>query len=595
MAVIGFDFGTTNSLISIIQGNKPVNLLDDRGLPFPSVVCYEGGKKIIGQEAKEKLSHAGLGVHGNIVRSPKMLLGKESVDIEGVARNPVDIVADVVSFVKGKVSDNRTIGGLAIDKAVVTIPVNFNGLQRRALRDAFGAAGIGIVQFIHEPLAALYAYLRSKEDYETALRVYNKKLFLVFDWGGGTLDLTLCRLVDGKLLQIANDGTDEVGGDVFDDLIKNEVEKNARQQLGFGADILPNQGAGKRLRANCERAKIELSDTNRNSVLIYSQNYFNEVETGKSDINYTLSRDELQRISHSVLNIGIDRINALLEKTGYSPQQIELCLATGGIVNMPSIKSRLNEIFGPAKVHVSEHSASLIAEGAAWVAHDKANLHLAKNIEILLARNDYITIFRAETKMPRLHEEERNPERIDLYCADPSDGVAKFSICCPLRPGRDIHAMDRRTTLTNFEVKVDAKAAPLRERLELEVSLDHDLILSVAARSSNLRDSGSTQIHNLEFGLTIPHQRATEKDAPSPNAGNDDVVRFQRGDVVLRSNISQGAKADAPGEVLYKFDSGAFDTRGDATELQREEKLYYSPCAKCGRRANDPLCRCAAA
>src|ERR1044072_8466862 len=83
MSVIGFDFGTTNSLVSVIKGNRAINFLDDEGLPIPSVVCYEGNRTIVGREAKERLSKAGLGVHGNIVRSPKMLLGDESVFIEG--------------------------------------------------------------------------------------------------------------------------------------------------------------------------------------------------------------------------------------------------------------------------------------------------------------------------------------------------------------------------------------------------------------------------------------------------------------------------------------------------------------------------------
>ena len=99
MSAIGFDFGTTNSLISIIRGNRAINFLDDEGMPIPSVVCYEGNRTIVGREAKERLSKAGLGVHGNIVRSPKMLLGDESVFIEGIERSPVDVVSDVVKFV----------------------------------------------------------------------------------------------------------------------------------------------------------------------------------------------------------------------------------------------------------------------------------------------------------------------------------------------------------------------------------------------------------------------------------------------------------------------------------------------------------------
>ena len=84
MGVVGFDFGTTNSLISVVRGRRVLNLLDEDERPFPSVVCYEGGRTIVGREARRRLTQAGLGVYGNIVRSPKMFLGRESVFVDGV-------------------------------------------------------------------------------------------------------------------------------------------------------------------------------------------------------------------------------------------------------------------------------------------------------------------------------------------------------------------------------------------------------------------------------------------------------------------------------------------------------------------------------
>lgn len=211
MRVIGFDFGTTNSLISVVRGERTINYLDDEGRPIPSVVCYEGQRKIVGREAKERLAQAGLGIQGNIVRSPKLLLGRDSVFIEGTERSPVDIVAEVVRHVLHQAKTGRRGRDLGdISGAVVTIPVNMLGYRRRALRDAFRLAGLSIVQFVHEPLAALYGYFRS-QGLQAMLRRYDRKLILIFDWGGGTLDLTLCRLMDNMAVQIMNDGTDEVG------------------------------------------------------------------------------------------------------------------------------------------------------------------------------------------------------------------------------------------------------------------------------------------------------------------------------------------------------------------------------------------------
>ena len=124
---IGFDFGTTNSLISVIVGDRAIDVTDDEDLPFPSVVRYEGERVTVGRAAKESLDTAGIGIHGNAVRSPKFLLGEETVHIGGVERSPVDVVHDVVSFVKREALASIHAGALdGVRSAVVTIPVTMD-------------------------------------------------------------------------------------------------------------------------------------------------------------------------------------------------------------------------------------------------------------------------------------------------------------------------------------------------------------------------------------------------------------------------------------------------------------------------------------
>lgn len=98
MKTYGFDFGTTNSLISVIEGNKCISFTDDHALPHPSVICYDGDNVIVGRKARERLASAGLGVIGNVVRSPKTLLGKHSVHVDGVKRSPQKMVEDICSL-----------------------------------------------------------------------------------------------------------------------------------------------------------------------------------------------------------------------------------------------------------------------------------------------------------------------------------------------------------------------------------------------------------------------------------------------------------------------------------------------------------------
>ncbi len=590
MAVVSFDFGTTNSLISVIRDGRVISFNDEHGLPIPSVVCYEGSKTIVGREARERLSKAGLGVQGNVVRSPKTLLGRESVFVGGVERSPVDIVRDVVEYVRRYAQSSKAARGLSTDRAVVTIPVNMEGRRRALLRDAFRLAGMGIVQFVHEPLAALYGYLRAGEDLEATMRRFDRQLMLVFDWGGGTLDLTLCRLVDGMLVQVGNDGTEDVGGDLFDEELRNEIERRVRaaRDLGEGVDVHPE--ARTRLMHECERAKIDLSS--RSSVNIFVPTFFRGVDDPSLD--YTLSREELESITDHLVRKGVSRIERLLEREGYSTASVPLCLATGGMVNMPIVRIRLHELFGPNRVHVSERSASLISEGAAWVAHDESRLHLAKNVEVTLARGSYMRLLRAGFQMPI--EGELRKERFTLYCVDPTDGHAKFQLVAPHRAGPNVMPNDRRRVLQSVVVKVDSKAKRLFERLNLHVSIDENLILHAKAKSLNQCDSDEVEVHDLEFALALPSGKRAWLDSSETADSAEDDTSHEEGDLVMRSNVADSEdKGLVPGEVLYEFESQYFEERNYPPKIQNLERLYYKPCAYCGRSSNDPLCRCATA
>lgn len=594
MSLIGFDFGTTNSLISIVRGDRTINFLDDLQMPIPSVVCYEGMRTLVGREAKVRMTQAGMGVQGNIVRSPKTLLGKDSVHIEGVERHPVDIVAEVVSHVvqqakeSGRGRELKTITG-----AVVTIPVDMDGGRRAALREAFLVAGLNIWQFVHEPLAALYGYLRSN-DLQAALRRFDRKLMLVFDWGGGTLDLTLCRPINGTLMQIKNDGTDDVGGDMFDEAIMNELIRRVCAQRGLSENVEIQPGAKARLLSRCERAKIELSTRTRTQ--IYVASFFRGIED--EDFDYSLDKDELESIVSFLIEKGIARISRVLTEAGYSPEQVALCLATGGMSNMPLVRRRLHEIFGPERVQVPDATASLIAEGAAWIASDQAVLKLAKNVELLLARQSYFTIVRAGTAMPRGGEIQK--DCFHLYCTDPRDGIAKFQICAPVLAGKQPLPNDDRIHLQNLSIKVDPAAKPFRERLELDVSINDNLILTAHARSLTAKDQDRVEIHNLEFALGfpgyLPEDLKDDEDGPADKqAGGLGKTRASstKGALSIRANVADQENFGlVPGELLYSYDQAYFDLRRNPPPLQDAERLYYVPCSLCGLATNDPLCKC---
>jgi len=585
MTVVGFDFGTTNSLASVVVGNNVITFLEDEQ-PIPSVVSFEGGKVEVGRKAREKLTSAGLGVQGSTVRSPKTLLGREEQVIEGVRRDPVKMVEYILDHVRCFVLQTKAGRDLTMDRVVATIPVNMDGSRRALLRQAFRQAGMSVVQFVHEPLAALYGFLRMSEGTSDLIRRYDGKLLLVFDWGGGTLDLTLCRVLNGLLVQIANDGTEEVGGDVFDEELRNEVERRSRAEQGLGNEVEVLPEARKRLLHECEKAKIRLSD--RSAWNVFVDPYYQD--DNQSDLQINLTRDDLQDIVGHLVKKGVTRIERLLEEKGFSTASVELCLATGGMVNMPMVKNRLDELFGPGRVHVSKRSASAIADGAAWVAHDQARLHLAKNVELMLARNSYMPLLQAGVEMPI--ERENRRERFDLYCADPSDGHGKFSLVSPQRPGPRVLANDTRRPLCNMLLQVDGKARPFRERISLEVNIDENLVLTATAWSLNQKGSAVAEVHDLEFALATPGARNNWLN-PSLLDADGDVSPSESGDLSMRSNIAASEDEElVPGEVLYRHNPFYFRVENNPPKIQVEEHLYYQPCAICRRASNDPLCKC---
>jgi len=573
-------------MASVVIGTEVISFLEN-DQPIPSVVSFEGGKVEVGRKARDKLTGAGLGVQGSVVRSPKTLLGREEQIIDGVRRDPVQIVQHVLDHVRRFVLQTKVGRDLKMDQVVATIPVNMQGERRALLRQAFRQAGMSVVQFVHEPLAALYGHLRTAKDSPDLIRRYNGKLLLVFDWGGGTLDLTLCRMLDGLLVQVANDGTEEVGGDVFDEELRNEVERRSRAEQGLADDVEVLVDARKRLLHECESAKIHWSD--RSTWNVYVNPYYQDDQ--QTDLEVNLSRDDLQRIVGHLVNKGVAHIERLLEREGYSTASVELCLGTGGMMNMPLVRNRLDELFGPGRVHVSKRSAPAIAEGAAWVAHDQARLHLAKNVELALARNSYVALLEAGTEMPT--EREYRRESFDLYCVDPSDGHGKFSLVSPHRPGPRVLSNDKRRPLCNMLLDVDAKAAPFRERLGLEVSVDEDLVLTATAWSLNQKARAIGKVHDLEFALATPGMRNSWLDTELLDADKD-AGTLEAGDLAMRSNLAN--KDDnrlVPGEVLYRFNKHYFRVDQNPPQIQVEERLYYEPCSMCGRRTNDPQCQCA--
>ena len=498
--VFGLDFGTTNSLAALVADGEVRALTDREEKPHPSVVWYRGGETVVGRAAREHINSLDGGATPGFVRSPKMRLRRDGlVHVDGRELDPTDIVSEVLAHVR---SESDRLHGHRMDRAVMTVPVDFEGPQRRALRLAARKAGIRVMQFVHEPAAALYAYVRGQPDYRHQLSLLENRVVLLFDWGGGTLDLSICRVLGGVVMQVANRGNNEIGGDRFDERLRNHIRSKHSEQCGVTDLIAREQpGAAAKLLNQCELAKIELSSHDRYTVLV--KDYL-EGDKRERNLAVDVMKDELESISKDLVHKGLEEIDVVMEQARLDRHDIELCLATGGMVNMPMIWNGLVERFG-ARVPALSNRDRIIAEGAAWVAHDQLNLQLSKPLEVLVAggqgRGTWLTLVDTEFRLPVENETAAMANR-RFYCTDPRDGQAVFELGKPIKVGL-VEPQDERQTLAVVRLPVDQTARPLLERLECEVQIDHDYIAKVIVASEGGR-SVSKEIHLLDFGLALP-------------------------------------------------------------------------------------------
>jgi molecular chaperone DnaK len=581
---VGIDFGTTNSLISVITRDNRAKSFVDSDRPHPSVVRYEGERVVCGKKAWEKMEQRSVGVLGNTVRGPKKLISSETINVEGRLMTPVEVIGDYIKFLVKNAEDNDHDQVADLTKAVVTIPVALDGRGRKTLREALLAAGVYVDTFVHEPLAALYGYFRDQEKFEETIRSYDGCLILVFDWGGGTLDLTLCKVVDGALVQVLNRGNNLVGGDYLDEAIVRYVTDEHAKLYGWTADTaLPvNPGMRATLITQCEKAKITLSNPKHERTNIFLPDYF-QGEGDSTEIDVWLDRTSLENICSCLIKQGIDEIESLLgvDQANVDPQTIALCLATGGMVNMPLIKSKLTEIFGFAALHISNKGDRIISEGAAWIAKDSVDLTLAKPFELVEARNSLLSIVPEGTRLPTRGESIQKNQA--MYCSDPRDGKAVFTFKRPQMVNKSA-AADPRTTYGSLVVEINPAFPPLEERIALTVTIDDNLIAHCDAIADDCQAPVSIDFYDMEFALNALaslNESGVKNTRTRFLPKKDGVNQLQ-----VRANVIDNNDAwhTVPGELLKSENDKRIGLRKPMTQKQETEYVRYQPCSNCGAK-----------
>ena len=349
---VGIDLGTTNSVVSVLEGGEPVVIANAEGSrTTPSVVAFaKNGEILVGQSAKNQ---AVTNVDRTI-RSVKRHMGDNSwnVDIDSKKYTPQEISARTLMKLK---RDAEAYLGTDVTDAVITVPAYFEDAQRQATKEAGQIAGLNVLRIVNEPTAAALAYGLDKGEKEQTI--------LVFDLGGGTFDVSLLEIGDGVVEVLATAGDNELGGDDWDQRVVDWLVDKFKSQHSI--DLTKDKMALQRLREAAEKAKIELSSAQQASINLP----YITVDADKNPLflDESLSRTEFQKITSDLLDRTKQPFNQVIKDAGLSVGDIDQVVLVGGSTRMPAVTDLVKELTGkdPNK---SVNPDEVVALGAALQA-----------------------------------------------------------------------------------------------------------------------------------------------------------------------------------------------------------------------------------
>ncbi|NQZ44606.1 MAG: molecular chaperone DnaK [Flavobacteriaceae bacterium] len=367
--IIGIDLGTTNSCVSVMEGNEPVVIPNAEGKrTTPSVIAFvEGGEIKVGDPAKRQ---AVTNPHKTIYSIKRFMGNKYSesskeadrvpyqvvkgdndtprVDIDGRLYTPQELSAMILQKMKKTAEDYL---GQDVSRAVITVPAYFNDSQRQATKEAGEIAGLTVERIINEPTAASLAYGLDKKDADQKI--------VVFDFGGGTHDVSILELGDGVFEVLATDGDTHLGGDDVDQKIIDWLAEEFKSDEGL--DLRDDAMALQRLREAAEKAKIELSSSAQTEINLP---YVTATASGPKHLVRTLSRAKFEQLIDDLVKRTIEPCQTALKSAGLSKSDIDEIILVGGSTRIPAVQEAVEQFFGK-KPSKGVNPDEVVAVGAA--------------------------------------------------------------------------------------------------------------------------------------------------------------------------------------------------------------------------------------
>ena len=352
---VGIDLGTTNSVVSVLEGGEPTVIANAEGFrTTPSVVAYtKDGEILVGETAKRQ---AVTNVDRTI-SSVKRHMGTDwKMDIDDKSYTAQEISARILQKLK---RDAETYLGESVTDAVITVPAYFNDAERQATKDAGEIAGLNVLRIINEPTAAALAYGldKGKED----------ELILVFDLGGGTFDVSLLEVGkddDFSTIQVrATSGDNRLGGDDWDERVVEYLAEKFKATTGV--DVSGDKIAKQRLKEAAEQAKKELSSSSQTQVQLP---YLSLTESGPANLDETLTRAKFEELTKDLLERTRQPFNDVIKEAGVKVADIAHVVLVGGSTRMPAVTTLVKELTGGKEPNKGVNPDEVVAVGAALQA-----------------------------------------------------------------------------------------------------------------------------------------------------------------------------------------------------------------------------------